>query len=880
MSLYDLRLRLRAIGRRGRVERELQEELAFHVEMQTRKNRAAGLPGDRARETARKAFGSTALVEDQCRDARGIELLETVWQDIRYALRSFRRSPTFALTVIGTIALGLGLNTAVFTIFNAYALTPFAVRDPYSLYAFTWDTRAGRFHRFSWPEFEQLRRDNPVFSELFAERHQLVTRVDGHTAYTMLVTGNYFRILGVDAALGRSLTPADTAAPGREAAAVLSYAFWQRHFGGDPAIIGRTLLIQGYPCEVVGVMPAQFNGLDLTPPHDIWVPITLDPLLEDGPDLFGPSHPHRIGIVGRLKPGITEAAGEAALLVWARQATEGLDDGDKAATARLESRATAIPTSPMVLLALSPVVVAFGLVLLIACANVANMMLARGMARQREIGIRLTLGAGRRRLVRQLLTESVLLALPAALAGFVLSRLAVDGGVRVLFATLPSEFTEFMRVAPLPPDGRVFAFMIGAAVATAVVFGLAPALQTTRSNVVQMARGDFLWDFGPSRLRRALVVGQITASVMLLITAAILLRSAQRFSRIDPGIRTRDVISLDIREQTRPRVLEALAASPVVTAVAVASPTPLGATAPGVAVAADDHAEVTPIRYRFVSPGYFEMFDIALLEGRAFTDADAESGAAVTIVSESAAARLWPRERAVGRTLRIVHDPRVKPAARPVQFDTARVIGVARDTAADIGNAGPMTAAVHFPIATSAPAGGILVRVTGEPEAARRALDASLTAAAPGAVQEIHKLQEFVAGRLYPFRAAFWVSGAVGALALLLTVSGVYGVLSYLVAQRAKEISIRMALGATVPAVVMLVLTQSLRLAALGLPIGALLALGAARVFASRVFMVDVFDAVGYVVGLAVVVLAVVGASCFPALRAGRLDPMTTLRAD
>jgi predicted permease len=881
MTARDLWLRVRALLLHRRVERELHEELDFHVEMQTRKHLAAGLDLADARRLACLQFGSTALVEDRVRDARGIGLVETLVQDLRYAVRSFRRAPGFAVTVVGTIALGLGLNAGVFTIFNAYVLTPFAVRDPYSLYEFTWDTRGGRFHRFTWPEFDQLRRDNAVFSEIHAERHQLVTRIDGHTAYTLLVTGNYFRMLGVNAALGRTLEPSDTEAPGREAVAVLSYAFWQRQFGGDPAVVGRTILIQGHRCEVVGVARPGFDGLSQTPPHDIWVPVTIDPLLEDGPSLFASNPPNRLGVVGRLKPGVSLQAARAALLVWAQHATEKLADQDKAATVRLESRATSVPLSPMVMLALSPIAVAFALVLLIACANVANMMLARGLARQREIGIRLTLGAGRRRLVRQLLTESVLLALPAGAAGFVVSRLAVTGAVSAMLATMPSEFVEFIRVAPLPPDWRVLAFMLVAALGTGIVFGLAPALQTTRANVVQMARGDFGSDFGPWRLRRALVVAQITASVLLLITAAVLLRSAQRFANVDPGLRTRDVISLDIREPFRAKVLEALAASPVVVGIASASTIPLDASSPGVSVALPARSDVFRTRYRFVSPGYFDVFDVAIRSGRNFTLEEARAGAAVAIVSETAAQQWWPDRDAIGQSLRIVLDGPVRDAtARLGRHATVQVIGVAVDTAADLGQTGPFHSAIHLPIDPTASGTGLVVRVNGEAEAARRSLDRSLAVAAPGAVQEIHKLQEFVAGRLYPFRAAYWVSGAIGALALLLTVSGVYGVLSYLVAQGAKEIGIRIALGANVSAVVSLVLGQSLRLAAIGLPIGVLLALGAARVFGWRVMMLRAFDPFAYVAGTLVVVIACVVASSFPALRAARLDPMTTLRAD
>ena len=880
MRLSDLRLRIRALLLPRRAERDLHDELNFHLEMQARKHRAAGMDAPQAWQSARRRFGSEALVGDSCRDVRGVAMLETVWRDIRYAVRSLRRAPIFALTVVGTIALGLGLNTAVFTIFNAYVLTPFAVHDPYSLYEFGWNTRAGREHRFSWPEVERARADATVFSEIYAERPQLVTRIDGHTAYTLLVTGNYFRMLGVEPALGRVLESSDAVAPGREAVAVLSHAFWQRHFGADPTVVGRTILIQGYPCEVVGVARAGFEGLSQTPPHDIWVPITLDPMLEDGPNLFGAAAPNRLSMVGRFKPGVSKQAAEAALLVWAQRETATAPEDNTAAAAYLESRASSIPVSPKLLLALSPVVAAFGLVLLIACANVGNMMLARGLARQREIGIRLTLGAARRRIVRQLLTESVLLAVPAAAAGFVVSRLAVTGAVSALLATMPSEFVEFVRVAPLPPDTRVLTLTMLAALATSIVFGLAPALQTTRANVVHMARGDFGSDFGPARMRRALVIVQIMASVTLLITSAVLLQSARHFADVDPGVRTRDVISLDIREPFRQRVLEGLAASPVVTAIAAASPTPLNATSPAVAVALSASADLLQTRYRFVSPGYFDVFGVPIVGGRNFTSAEARAGAGVAIVSESAARRWWPDGRAIGQPVRIVPDTRVDRAARIRRHHTVQVVGVARDTPVDISDAGPVSVGLHLPIDPADTGAELAVRVAGEAEAARRSLDQSLAVAAPGAVQEIHKLQEFAAGRLYPYQAASWVAGAIGVLALLLTISGLYGVLSYLVAQRAKEIGIRIALGATVRDVVVLVFAQSLRLATIGAMVGVAVALGAAKVFGWRIVMLRAFDPTAYIAGVLVVAAACAIASSIPAGRAARIDPMTTLRAD
>jgi len=878
--MKDLRLRLRALLFPGHVERDLQDELAFHVEFETRRLVDAGVPEAEARAQALARFGSTAWTADQCRDARGIRFFDALRQDVRYAIRSFRRAPTFAITVVGTIALGLGLNTALFTMFDAYVLTPFAVRDPHSLYQIEWMSRDRQWHQFTWAQYEEFGRGNPMFSETLAERHQLITRIEGHTVYALLVSGNYFQMLGVGAALGRTLGPADAVRPGGEAVVVLSYALWQRQFGGDPAIVGRTLLVQGHPCEVVGVAREGFVGLTLAPPHDLWLPITLAPRVEDGADVFGPDQPAHVGIVGRLRPGIGPQAAKAAVLTWAQHLTSAAPDDRKAESVLFESRATSIPLSPTLVMVFSPVLVGFGLVLLIACANVANMMLARGLARQREIGIRLTLGAARGRLVRQMLTESVLLAISAGAAGFLVSRAAIDLGVRVMFATLPTGFIEFVRLAPLPPDARVFGFTLVTAFATGLLFGLAPALQATRSNVVQMARGDFPGDFGPSRLRNGLVVAQITATAMLLVTAAVLLRSVQRVARIDPGFRTRDVISLDIRDPFRDRVLNALRSSPVVTAVAATSASPLEGTAPGVSVVTSERAELQRARYRYVSPDYFDVFGIDIVKGRTFTADEARGGAAVAIVSETSARRWWPDREAVGQSLQIVADARVPPRARIRRHARVHVIGVARDTAADIDNTGPVTSAIHFPIDSAEPGMGLLVRVLGDPEAASRSLDASLGVAAPGSLREIHKLQELMGVRLFPFRLAYWIAGLVGVLALLLTVSGVYGVLSYLVAQRAKEIGIRVALGASVSRVMALVMRQSVRLATLGLALGGLLAVGAVRLVAARLLMIDIFDGAAYLGGLIVVVAACLLASCIPALRAARIDPMVTLRAD
>src|ERR1041384_2148772 len=480
MNLRDLMLRLRALTFRKRVEQELEDELGFHIEMQARKNIASGMPEAEAARRARIQFGGTAQVSEACRDARGIGFLETTWQDVRYALRGFRRTPTLVFTVVATIALGLGLDTALFTVFDATYLRPIGVQNARDLYEFSWMDRAGDSHGLSWPEYRQFAASNPAFSSVLGYQHT-ETRVDGQEGLGTLVTGEYFQVLGGGAALGRTLLPEDASAPGRQPVMVLSYQAWQKRFSADPQIVGKKILLRGYPYDVVGVASAGFAGLG-SRPSEFWAPLTMAAQFETGPDLFGPQNPRSLAIVGRLNTDFSVRQAQAGLTLWAQRLTEGDPDAGKAVQAILLSRATSKPLNLKSAIAFLPILVAFSLVLLLGCANVANMMLARSLSRQREIGIRLSLGAGRSRLVRQLLTECILLALPAAGAAVAVSEATIRVCMRVLLATLPAGVAGFAaRIPELHSDMSVLAFTLAGAFASSIVFGLAPALQATRA---------------------------------------------------------------------------------------------------------------------------------------------------------------------------------------------------------------------------------------------------------------------------------------------------------------------------------------------------------------------------------------------------------------
>jgi predicted permease len=878
MNWNGILLRLRALVFRNQVERDLEDELRSHIEMQARKNLAAGMSAAEAHRQAAIQFGGLAQVREECRDTRGVNLIATMFQDVRYALRGFRRSPVFVMTVVATIALGLGIDTALFTIFNAYYLRPVAVADPHSLYAIAWMDRAGGAHDFTWPEYREFLANNPAFSEALACQYA-EARVNGRPMSGLLVTGGYFRMLGGDPALGRTLLPQDDAAPGREPVIVLSYLAWQNRFARDPHIIGKQILLGGYPFEVVGVARSGFRGLGARP-TDFWAPLTMAARFARGPDLFSPQHPPSLSIVGRLRPGYRAPQAQAGVTVWAQRQIADGPDARKAAQGLLTSVATYKPWKSSNTLAFSPILVAFSLVLLIGCANVANMMLARAMSRQREFGIRLSLGAARTRLIRQLLTESILLALPAAVAGFAVSQATIGLCLRVLFTTLPPGIAEFANRFPvLSPDVRVFAYNLAAALLAASLFGLAPAMQATRTNIAEAARGDFSNEFRPARLRNALVLGQITVCVLLLISAGILLRGIDRIQDLDTALSGRDTIEIVVQDKFRARAVERLSSEPSVQILAAASNAPVSRK-PAVAVRTAEGGVLLQVAANRVSPEYFALFEMPIMRGRNFTAEEARSGAAVTVISQTTARQLWPNQEAVGRSLRLVPGPRTEPDL--LRYQLVRVIGIARDDISRWIINGEDKTLVYFPSTPQAAGNVVFVGVHGDVETARRGLEAGLTAIDPGAVDEIHRFQvrEFVVEEAYSFRVAYWLSAAIGVLALLLTLSGIYGVVAFVVSQRTKEIGIRMAMGATTGAVTGLVVKQSMRLAIIGAVVGIVLALGVSKILAASLVMINTFDGMAYIGGTGLVLAACAAAAYFPSRRAARIDPIATLRYD
>lgn len=857
--------RIRQWRRQAEFEAGLEEEMRFHREM-----------------TGGAAFGSVAMALEDSRAVWGFGWLESVIHDVRYALRGFRKSPGFALAVVVTIGAALGLNTTAFTVVNAYALRPFAVQNPWGLYGFTWYAKDGQGHRFTWAQFQDLASRKSPYSDVLGAEN-LVADVEGRSVFGQLVSGNYFTMLGPGIAQGRPLLPADASTAGAGAVMVISYDVWQNKFGGDPNLIGKTLHLRGHAFEVVGISSPTFAGLE-TFPCGFWIPLTMHAAVLDSRDLTTYPQQQQLKLIGRLREGMPPKTAEAALMAWASGISADRPPEQRALGVMMQSSATTIPLTRDAIATFVPILSAFGLVLLIACANVSNMMLARALARQREIGIRVSLGAGRARLVRQLLTECLLLATPAAILGFVVCQVTIETARRALFATVPASYSGLLMFPALTPDWRVFSFILLASVAATLMFGMLPALQTTRSRLVEANRGDFSSDYRPARFRSVLLATQVTVCSLLLIVTAIVLRSQQRVTARTIGLDLAGVWDIKMAEKYQARAAERLATMPGVETVAAVWHAPLYGSDRTAAFTPSGTGMTVQTGYNLVSPPYFSMFRISILRGRGFTDTEAEAGAPVVVVSESAAHHLWPGSDPIGQTLSIpAITHKDSYLDRMPDHSEVRVIGVAQDVlsgylAISLTREGAM---VYFPTnPRAAHNDSLLLRLKGNPRVARERIEATLNEIAPSIYDLLNPMDDVLAMQIYPFQVVFWVSAFLGGLALLMTASGIYAVLSYLVSQRTKEIGIRVALGAATGDIVRMVVKQSVRLAFIGLAFGVTLALAIAPIFAHQIQAIQPYDVLAYGGAVLVVMIAAVAASFVPSRHAVRVDPATALRCD
>ena len=846
--------RLRSLFRRGREDVEAQAELRFHLEMETENNLRTGMDLGEARRRAHVRLGGADAIREAVRDARGGRPLEDLLRDVGYALRGARRRPGFTLAAAVSLAIPIGFNTAVFTVVDSLLFGPLPVARPAQLVdVYTSDPGVQRYSTTSYPDYLDLRAGNDVFTDMAAHSSMVAAvRVDGDVDRLIgeIVTGSYFGLLGVRPLLGRLLAPEDDR-PGAERVTVISTRLWERAFGRDPGVVGRTLRIRSEPYHVVGVAPPGFTGMAPVLDADLWISMTWvaavnTVVIRSFVDSPGGTVLERRGtrwlfVKGRLRDGVTPARATAGLdVIMANLAAawpESNEDREVSLTLTEDARLLPQVAGPVRVLTAGLTLVV-GVVLLVACANVMGMLLARAAARRREIGVRLAVGAGRGRLVRQLLTESLVLSSLGAGAG-----LALAWGLLRALAAAPPLADTIPVTFDFVPGARAFVFTAALATGVGVVAGLVPALGATRPSLVRELNGAVaVARVGGRRwvLRDALVAAQLAATVPLLVLAGLLAREAVGAVGASPGFDADRVatvgIGLDLIGYQRERVepflrdaLERVRSLPGVQAASLASSVPLDALSntqnvfvSGVHGSAD---RGTPVDTVDVTADYFDTLGVPLLQGRSFTATDTLESPRVAVVSQAMALRFWPPGTALGRRFRLSEWD-----GREVE-----VVGVSADYEVNAPEEDP---AAYLHLAASQqfvwPV-TLLARSAGDPSALAGDIRGELRRMEPDVFfsNQGDTLRETAAVRLRPNRIAASLVTASGLVALLLGAVGLYGVVAYLVARRSREFAIRAALGARSGALLRLLLGTGGWVVAFGIGSGAVLTFAATRVVAS-----------------------------------------------
>ena len=915
---------------RRRLYSELSEEIREHLEQKVEELVARGMRREEAEHAARREFGNLTLTEEDSRAVWRWTWAENVLMDLRYGLRMLRKSPGFTAVAVLTLAVGIAANTAVFTAFDAVFLRPRATAHPERLARVFRSTTSNAYGALSYPDYLFFRDHSKTFSDVILLAYGIgVTSSDFSTAepetgpsiagaigFSLpqllpgsarpigcgFVSGNYFVALGARPLLGRLLVPEDDRR-GAAPVVMLSGNFWQRQFHSNPSTVGSTLHLNGVAFTVIGVTPVDYLGTaDVVP--DVWVPVNAKLLLGGSPEQMTDRKVDAGWVGGLLKGSATLADAEAELNVLLSELRAADPKFERDTAIRVISGKTyAQPLDGQSWALVAVTMSAVGLLLLIACCNVASLLLARAAARRREIALRISLGAGRVRLLQQLLTESSLVALLAGLAGLPLAYWMVRILVLQVASSLPSFWGSI--ALQIDPDARVFAYTVAISLVTGVAFGLTPALQSVKTDLNSGLKNDGnLFGRGMRRswLRGALIAGEIAAALVLLISSVLLLRGSQRALTVDPGFDNQNVVYLELHdpaiqglkrstpEQTTQQLAQALRSVRGVTAVSRASRGPLAGGNRFVSVApVRDKAptgetaegESPDAGYSFVDADYFTALGIPFVHGRGFEPGEVQGHARVVIVSEALARHFWPGQDPVGKLLRVgTQRPAMSfPGEYAPFIASSQVIGVVRDVRSlslrELD--GPY---VYLPLEESRWNSVLLVRADKNP--------AALLPALGGEVRRVDANLPVIAGVLHTmisFDAYFVISriGAVlasivGVLGLLLACMGVYGTVGYVVVQRTQEIGIRMALGADRGKVVRLILRDGTRPVAMGIVAGVLAAAGVSRVLSSMLFGLSPLDAISF--GGVSVLLAGVAllASYVPARRAMRVDPMVALR--
>ncbi len=871
---------------RNRLERDMDRELGFHLEMETEKNVKRGLPRDEARLEAIRSFGSVEKVKDECRDEKGISFFDALWQDLRYGLRVLWKRPAFTLIALMVLALGIGANTAIFSVVYGVLLRPLPYeRGEEIVFARQQAPQAGITNLpFSVKELNDYREQNQSFQSL-VEYHSmsfiLYGRGEPKYVTTGVVSHDFFDALGVKPLLGRTFLAEDEQ-EGAEAALVLSNKYWRESYGGDPNIVGEKLQMNDRPHVVIGVLPSipQYPQ-----ENDVYMPTTACPS-RSSKRVIENRNARMVNVFGRLRSGVSLDQARADFeLIGARfkeQYPESYPDsrgyGIGLMSLKEELTREARPTL-LILLGTA------GLVLLIACANVANLMLAHLMRRERELAIRAALGAGRRRLIRQLLTESALLAVGGGLVGILFAAFGLH-----LLVAFAARFTT--RAAEIEIDASVLAFTLIISILTGILFGLLPALAMKGSITSSMREGGQT-TAGPKRhrLRSALLVSQVAVSCVLLIGAGLMVRSLLRLQQVEPGFDPAGVLTMNINlnwskynrpEQRRDfftRLVRKVQESPGVSSAAVASTYPMNQTSitfgpfnrniqiEGRLVGPSEPVEQAD--FRIASPDYFKTVKMPLIKGRCFTEADDEKSLPVALINKSMAKHQWGDEDPIGR--RVSLD----------QGETwLTIVGIVGDVK-QYGLDRDVTDELYTPFAQTPGGRALLVRTSVDPmNLARQMENAAYEVDPEVAITDVRALEQARDETLAAPRLMTTLLLLFAGLALTITTAGIAGVIALSVSQRTNEIGIRMAMGATPAKVIWALTRQGLLLVTVGVTIGLGGALGLSRILSGLLFDVQPTDFITYFAVFFVLLITAAIACFLPARKATGIDPILALRAD
>ncbi len=817
-----------------------------------------------------------------------------MWQDLRYGARMLLKDPGFTLIAVITLALGIGANMAILSLVNAILLRPLPVADPARLVSVSLIKRqGGSLGLFSYLDYQDFRDKNEVLVGLAAYRFAPMNLSgiagkggNNERVWGYLVSGNYFDVLGVKAALGRTFSSEEDRNPDAHPVVVLSHYCFERRYGADPGIVGRTISLNGRQFTVIGIAPEGFTGTERFFTPDIWAPSMMQSWIDPGAGRLEQRGGSGWFTVGRLNPGVSVVQAQASLGALAAELGREYPSHYEGMTVQLTPPGLVIPAARTPVLGLAGLLmVTVGMVLAVACANLAGLLMARATVRRQEIAIRLALGASRGRIMRQLLTESVLLAGLGGAFGFLFAFWVAD---LALALKLPLDIAVKIDVQM---DWRVLSFTLLLSLLTGVLFGLIPALQATKTDLVPVLKNEPLMaGYRRSRLRNGLIVAQVALSFVLLIAAGLMVRSLQRTQMLGPGFETEHAVVMSVNlslqgydearaQEFYRQLTERVESLPGVRSASITSFLPLSLHYLGVGIylqgqATERGARVPEAMQGSVGLNYFSTMGIPLIAGRTFTAQDKKDAPPVAIINETFARRFWPGQSAVGRRFRTGSEgPLIE------------VIGVARDGKYFSLGEEPRPF-VYRPLLQSyigdaSNDGTLIVRTAGAPSviisAVRREIE-QLDASLP--VFDVKTLTEHMRLSLFPLRVGAAIVGGFGLLALLLAAIGIYGLMAYAVAQRTHEIGIRMALGAQSRDVLKLVVMQGVMLVLIGATIGLAASLALTRLMSNLLFSVSATDSLTFIVTALLLVFVSLVACWIPARRAAKVDPMVALRYD